>query len=60
MEDIYEVDSSLVRRKLAYQKETMAIKRKIKNGVPSGKKEKIEFRLQDIKERLLPKLIGPY
>jgi hypothetical protein len=41
----------------AYQKEARAIKRKLENGVPEGKRDKIEFRLEDIKFRLIPNLV---
>ena len=50
------VDSSLWKRWEAYQTEVEAIKRKISNSVPPGKRERLEYRLNDLETRLLPQL----
>ncbi|MCX6759094.1 MAG: hypothetical protein NT012_00775 [Candidatus Nealsonbacteria bacterium] len=41
----------------AYQREARAIKRKLENGVPEEKRDKIESRLKDLKGRLIPDLV---
>jgi len=56
--EVYGVESGLAERLGAYYKEAEAIKRKLGNGVPEGKKEKIGFRLRDIEKRLIPELIS--
>ncbi len=44
---------------LALVREVDVLKRKIANPqVPSGKKEKIAFRLEDIRHRIIPKTIS--
>jgi hypothetical protein len=50
-------DSRLWERWNAYQTEVEAIKRKIGNGVPEGKRGKLEYRLNDLETRLLPQLV---
>ncbi len=45
-------------RFLNYCKETKAIREKLSNGVPQGKREKLEYRLFDIETRLIPVLIA--
>jgi hypothetical protein len=53
----YGIKSDLVERLYAYQREARAIKRKLENGVPEEKRDKIEPRLKDIEVRLIPKLV---
>lgn len=56
--ELSEVEVSQGEKVAAYQRETMAIEAKLRNGVPEGKKEKLKFRLKDIKERLIPALLS--
>jgi len=56
--EVYGAESGLAERLEAYYSEARAIKRKLDNGVPEGKKEKIGFRLRDIEKRLIPGLIS--
>ena len=46
----------LMERHDRYIEEIKAIELKISNGVPSGKQEKIIYRLNDINNRLIPKI----
>lgn len=41
----------------AYQREKEAIKRKLENGVPEGKKGRLKYRLNDLEIRLIPIVI---
>jgi len=54
---LHGTESNLGERLDAYQREARAIKRKLENGVPEEKRDKIESRLKDIKDRLIPKLV---
>jgi len=56
--EVYGAESGLAERLEAYCKEAGAIKRKLGNGVPEGKKGRIAFRLKDIEQRLVPQLIS--
>jgi hypothetical protein len=56
--EVYGIELGLGERLDAYYGEARAIKRKLANGVPEGKKERIGFRLRDIEERLIPELIS--
>jgi hypothetical protein len=54
---LHGTESNLGERLDAYQREARAIKRKLENGVPEEKRDKIESRLNDIKFRLIPNLV---
>ena len=56
--ELSEVEVNQGERVAAYQREAMAIEAKLRNGVPEGKKEKLKFRLKDIKKRLIPGLLS--
>lgn len=57
MNSYAEKDNPLLTRFHNYGAEECAIIRKIANGVPQSKKERLVCRLLDIKERLAPNLI---
>lgn len=40
-----------------YCEEISAIERKLQNGPPDGKRERLKSRLNDVKERLIPQLM---
>jgi hypothetical protein len=54
---LHGTESNLIERMDAYQREARAIKRKLENGVPEEKRDKIESRLKDLKGRLIPDLV---
>lgn len=56
--EVYGAESVLAERLDSYHREARAIKRKLGNGVPEGKKDRIAFRLEDIEKRLVPGLIS--
>ncbi len=49
--------SNLEKRWKNYTEESTAIKVKLSNSLPEGKREKLEFRLKDLEVRLIPQLV---
>ena len=52
------LEGSLWRRFLGYCVELRGIERKLGNNIPLGKREKLVFRQQDIKNRLIPDVVA--
>ena len=51
------LDSYLWKKLNAYQREAEAIEGKLKKKIPAGKREKLEFRLSDLRTRIIPKVL---
>jgi hypothetical protein len=55
--DIYGEESQLWPIYEAYCQQVESIKEKLKNNISEGKRGKLLFRLKDLQERLIPKLV---
>ena len=55
--DTYSEESQDLQRFSAYCQEVERIEKKLRNNIPQGKGEKLQFRLKYLKEKLIPKLL---